>query len=34
MRQGKDTYLGGSDPTFQSFGLQSNGVVAPAHRRC
>ena len=24
MRQGKDTYLGGSDPTFQPFGLQSN----------
>ena len=24
MRQGKDTYLGGSDPTFQPFGLQSD----------
>jgi len=24
MRRGKDTYLGGSDPTFRPFGLQSD----------
>ncbi len=24
MRRGKDTDLGGSDPTFQPFGLQSD----------
>ena len=30
MRQGKDTYLGGSDPTFQAFGLQSTvGSLPP-----
>src|SRR6516162_4586409 len=30
-RRGKNTRMGGSDPTFRSFGSQSDPWVAPAH---
>src|SRR6266403_333310 len=32
-RRGQNTELGGSDPTFRPFGLESDPWVAPAHRR-
>lgn len=34
MRQGKDTYLGGSDPIVSGFQPPTFRGVAPAHRRC